>query len=176
MSAGYGIRGFIDAYDAGNGERQMALLTLSLVREPGHETWKATRGKSERAGVDYGTRSRDNTTFWTTGNPSPSNPAQVRAGDNLYSNSLLALDRSRENSNGIFSFLSAMTMTMTPRRCLHGFDQGDRHLILQRSQRVFYLIDRSNGKLVFANPFARVTGAIRRTRAGSPCAKGRLAT
>jgi len=48
-------------------------------------------------------------------------------------------------------------------------DQGDRHLILQANRNgFFYLIDRSNGKLVFANPFARVTWSDSKDASGVP--------
>jgi len=70
------------------------------------------------ASVDTGAYDVEtNTTFWTTGNPSPSNRGEGRAGDNLYSNSLLALDPDTGKLNGIFSLRSTMSMTTTRRKC-----------------------------------------------------------
>src|SRR5260370_20015400 len=41
MSGGeYGIRGFIDAYDAATGERKLRFNTITLPCEPVHETWE----------------------------------------------------------------------------------------------------------------------------------------
>src|SRR6266571_4863288 len=90
----YGIRGFIDAYDTATGERKWRFYTTPGPGEPGHESWE---GDSWRIGgapawITGAYDPATNTTFWTTGNPSPSNRGEGRAGDNLYSNSLLALD------------------------------------------------------------------------------------
>src|SRR5438034_763439 len=90
----YGIRGFIDAYDAVTGARKWRFYTVPGPGEPGHETWEGDSWKIGGAPA-WITGTYDpatNTTFWTTGNPSPSNRGEGRAGDNLYSNSLLALD------------------------------------------------------------------------------------
>ncbi len=62
--------------------------------EPGHETWKGDAWRTGGASV-WITGSYDpalNLTYWGTGNPGPDwNPAQ-RPGDNLYSDSVVALD------------------------------------------------------------------------------------
>ena len=91
----YGIRGFIDAYDAATGARKWRFYTVPGPGEPGHETWEGDSWKIGGAPA-WITGTYDpatNTTFWTTGNPSPSNRGEGRAGDNLYSNSLLALEQ-----------------------------------------------------------------------------------
>ena len=90
----YGIRGFIDAYDATTGERKWRFNTMPGPGEPGHETWEADSWKigGAPAWITGTFDPATNTTFWTTGNPSPSNRGIGRAGDNLYSNTLLALD------------------------------------------------------------------------------------
>jgi alcohol dehydrogenase (cytochrome c) len=36
----YGIRGFIDAYDANTGERKWRFYTIPAPGEPGNETWE----------------------------------------------------------------------------------------------------------------------------------------
>ena len=61
----------------------------------GHETWAGDSWKTGGAPA-WITGSYDpelNLIYWPTGNPSPSNNGQERGGDNLYSNSMLALDR-----------------------------------------------------------------------------------
>src|SRR5579863_2095031 len=90
----YGIRGFIDAYDVNTGERKWRFNTVPGPGEPGNETWEGESWKVGGAPA-WITGTYDvetHTTFWTTGNPSPSNRSVGRAGDNLYSDSLLALD------------------------------------------------------------------------------------
>src|SRR5260370_4743813 len=84
----------MDAYDAAAGERKWRFYTGPAPGEPGNETWEGDSWKTGGAPA-WITGTYDpatNTTFWTTGNPSPSNRGEGRAADNLYSNSLLALD------------------------------------------------------------------------------------
>ncbi len=51
-------------------------------------------------------------------------------------------------------------------------DQGERHLILQANRNgFFYVIDRTSGKLLFANPFAKVTWSDSKDASGAPIAR-----
>jgi alcohol dehydrogenase (cytochrome c) len=170
----YGIRGFIDAYDAATGERKWRFYTVPGPGEPGHETWEGDSWKIGGAPA-WITGTYDpatNTTFWTTGNPSPSNRGEGRAGDNLYSNSLLALDPETGKLKWYFQFSKHDDHDYDATQVPVMIDQGDRHLILQANRNgFFYLIDRSNGKLVFANPFAKVTWSDSKDASGVPIAR-----
>src|ERR1700682_4720757 len=62
----YGIRGFIDAYDANSGERKWRFYTVPGPGEPGHESWEGDSWKIGGAPA-WITGSYDpatNTTFW----------------------------------------------------------------------------------------------------------------
>ena len=90
----YGVRGFFDAYDLSKGKRVWRHYTVPAEGEPGVETWS---GKSyETGGAPAWTTglydAATDTLFWTTGNPSPDWNGDGRLGDNLYSNSLLAIE------------------------------------------------------------------------------------
>src|SRR5580698_8918203 len=90
----YGVRGFIDAYDAETGKRVWRFNTVPGPGEPGHQTWPGDSWKTGGAPA-WITGSYDpelNLIFWQTGNPAPSNGGDERSGDNLYSSSMLALD------------------------------------------------------------------------------------
>jgi len=167
----YGIRGFIDAYDAGTGERKWRFYTVPGPGEPGHETWEGDSWKIGGAPA-WITGTYDpatNTTFWTTGNPSPSNRGEGRAGDNLYSNSLLALEPETGRLKWYFQFSKHDEHDYDATQVPVMVDQGGRHLILQANRNgFFYLIDRTNGKLVFANPFAKVTWSDSKDASGGP--------
>src|ERR1700687_3447844 len=70
----YGIRGFIDAYDAGTGERKWRFYTVPGPGAPGHAPWEGDSWKIGGAPA-WITGVYDpvtNTTFWPTGHPSPS--------------------------------------------------------------------------------------------------------
>jgi len=90
----YGVRGFIDAYDVKTGERKWRRYTIPIEGEPGVETWEGDSWKNG-GGPPWVTGVYDpemNVLFWATGNPSPDWNGDSRKGDNLYTNSVLALD------------------------------------------------------------------------------------
>src|ERR1700694_1879487 len=153
----YGVRGLLDAYDATTGERKWRFYTVPGPGEPGHETWEGDSWKigGSPAWITGVYDPATNTPFWTHGNPSPSNRGEGRAGDNLYSNSLLALDPETGKLKWYFQFSKHDDHDYDATQVPVMVDQDDRHLILQANRNgFFYLIDRTNGKLLFANPFA----------------------
>ena len=92
----YGIRGFIAAHDAVTGEEEWRFYTIPAPGEPGFETWADGGDAWKYGGASvWLTGSYDaslDLTYWGIGNPGPDwNPAQ-RPGDNLYSDSVVALD------------------------------------------------------------------------------------
>ncbi|NIW75418.1 MAG: PQQ-dependent dehydrogenase, methanol/ethanol family, partial [Gemmatimonadetes bacterium] len=104
----YGIRGFIAAHDAQTGDEVWRFYTIPGPGEPGHETWEGGGDAWEHGGASvWLTGSYDpdtNLTFWGIGNPGPDwNPAQ-RPGDNLYSDSVVALDADTGELDWYFQF------------------------------------------------------------------------
>src|SRR5579863_3932826 len=88
-----GVRGSVSAFDAATGKRIWKTYTVPAPNEPGGDTWigetyKRGGGSTWITGV-YDPAS--NTTYWGTGNPGPW-VADDRSGDNLYTDSTLALD------------------------------------------------------------------------------------
>ena len=94
MSGGeLGIRGFIQAFDAETGKPIWKTYTIPGPGEKGHETWPGDTWKTGAVPI-WVTGSYDpqlNLTYWGTGNPGPF-LSEARAGDNLYANSVIALD------------------------------------------------------------------------------------
>ncbi len=90
----YGARGFIDAYAVSDGQRVWRRWSVPAAGEPGVETWAGDSWKTGGAPT-WVTGTYDPQTgllYWPTGNPSPDWNGDSRHGDNLYSNSVLALD------------------------------------------------------------------------------------
>ncbi|MEX2482311.1 MAG: PQQ-dependent dehydrogenase, methanol/ethanol family [Gammaproteobacteria bacterium] len=89
----FGIRGYIQAFDAASGESLWKTFMVPGPGEAGFETWSDDAWK--RGGVPvWITGSYDpatRLTYWGTGNAGPW-MADQRPGDNLYSNSVVALD------------------------------------------------------------------------------------
>ena len=90
---GFGIRGFVVALDAGTGREVWKTHTIPAPGEPGSETWLGETWRTGGAPV-WVTATYDpalNQVYWGTGNPGPW-MGDARPGDNLYTNSVLALD------------------------------------------------------------------------------------
>jgi alcohol dehydrogenase (cytochrome c) len=169
----YGIRGFIEAYDAATGERKWRFYTVPGPGEPGHDSWEGDSWKigGAPAWITGVYDPATNTTFWTTGNPSPSNRGEGRAGDNLYSNSLLALDPDTGKLKWYFQFTKHDEHDWDATQVPVMVDQGDKHLILQANRNgFFYVIDRSNGKLISSSAYAKQTWSNSQDAEGRPVA------
>ncbi len=90
----FGIRGFIDAYDAATGKRLWRFSTIPGPGEFGHDTWKGDSWKLG-CGATWLPGSYDpdlDLVYWAIGNPCPLYNGAVREGDNLFTSSVVALD------------------------------------------------------------------------------------
>jgi alcohol dehydrogenase (cytochrome c) len=170
----YGIRGFIDAYDANTGKRRWRFQTVPGPSVPGHETWEGESWKTGGApawmtGVyDPAT----NQLFWPTGNPSPSNRGAGRAGDNLYSNTLLALNPDSGRLDWHFQFTKHDEHDWDATEVPILIDAGDKHLIAQANRNgFFYVLDRRSGKLLSATAYGKITWSESKDTEGRPVAK-----
>jgi alcohol dehydrogenase (cytochrome c) len=92
----YGIIGRITALDARTGKQVWRFDTVPAPGQPGHETWPQDNDEWQRGGVGvWVTPAVDpklGLVYAGTGNPVPQWGGEARAGDNLYSDSVLALD------------------------------------------------------------------------------------
>jgi alcohol dehydrogenase (cytochrome c) len=170
----YGVRGFIDAYDAATGKRRWRFYTVPGPGELGHETWEGDSWKVGGAPA-WNTGTYDavtNQIFWPTGNPAPSNRGEGRAGDNLYSNTLLALNADTGKLNWYFQFTKHDEHDWDATQVPVIIDTaGGKHLIAQANRNgFFYVIDRRNGKLISANAYGKTTWSDTKDAEGRPVA------
>ena len=163
----FGVRGFIDAYDAKTGKRAWRFWTVPARGEPGNETWS---GKSWKTGgaPAWVTGSYDpdlNLLYWGTGNPSPDYNGDVRKGDNLYSDSLVALDADTGKLRWYFQYtphdLHDWDSNQVPVLIDAEFPPGrPRKLVAQANRNAFfYLLDRESGEFLLGKPYARQSWA-----------------
>jgi alcohol dehydrogenase (cytochrome c) len=169
----YGVRGFIDAYAADTGERKWRFYTVPGPGEPGHETWEGDSWKVGGAPA-WNTGTYDpatNQIFWPTGNPSPSNRGEGRAGDNLYSNSLLALNADTGKLNWYFQFTKHDEHDWDATQVPIMLDSGAKHLIVQANRNgFFYVLDRTTGKLISATAYGKQSWSDTKDSEGRPIA------
>jgi len=157
--------------------RQRARANGGSTRFPVQESLGTKAGKEipgESAARQRGslapTIPATNTTFWTTGNPSPSNRGEGRAGDNLYSNSLLALDPDTGKLKWHFQFTQHDEHDYDATQVPVMIDDGDRKWIAQANRNgFFYVVDRTNGKLISATSYyAQVSWSTSKDATGRP--------
>ena len=111
----YANRGFLDAYSLSTGERMWRIWTTPGPGEPGSETWQDKKNLWQSGGGStWVTGSYDpqlNLVYWGTGNPGPDLIGDVRPGDNLYTNSMLAVDADSGKLKWHFQFTPHDTTT-----------------------------------------------------------------
>jgi alcohol dehydrogenase (cytochrome c) len=157
-----GVRGFVAAYDQSSGREAWRFWTVPLPGEPGSETWKG-RDLEHRSGATWMTGTYDpqlDLVYWPVGNPGPDFDGDERTGDNLYTDSILALEAKTGKLKWHYQF--------TPHD-VHDWDaqeppvlvdanwQGQpRRLLIEANRNgFFYVLDRASGQLLLAKPFLK---------------------
>ncbi len=163
----WGIRGFLDAYRAATGERVWRHWTVPAKGDPGYETWKGT-AVTYGGGATWLTGSYDSETdtlYWATGNPWPDSDDRERAGDNLFTNCVLALDPANGKLKWHYQFTPHDVHdwdATEPNVLVNAKFRGqDRKLLLHADRNgFFYVFDRTGGQLLLARKFThRLTWA-----------------
>lgn len=162
----YGVRGFLDAYDAKTGKRAWRFWTIPGPGEPGNETWAGDSWKTGSA-TTWVTGAYDselNLLYWGTGNPGPDWNDERRAGDNLYSDCLLALDPDTGKLKWHFQFtphdMHDWDSTEVPVLANAGIGGRERKVVLVPNRNAFYyVLDRVTGEFLHGNPYANQTWA-----------------
>jgi alcohol dehydrogenase (cytochrome c) len=160
--ADHGIRGFIAAFAPETGAVVWRTWTVPRRGEPGSETWQGkepvTGGGSTWLTGSYDAAS--DTLYWATGNPWPDSDDADRPGDNLYTNCVLALNARTGELKWYYQFtphdLKDRDAT-EPNVLVDTVYQGRLSKLLLHADRngFFYVLDRTNGKMIMAKPFLR---------------------
>ncbi|MBI1352889.1 MAG: PQQ-dependent dehydrogenase, methanol/ethanol family [Acidobacteria bacterium] len=156
----YGLNGWLDAYDAETGERLWRWYTIPRPGEPNHDSWEGDSWKTGGGGT-WLTGSYDpelNLLYWGIGNPAPDFDGDDREGDNLYTESVVALDADTGELKWYFQF--------TPHD-VHDWDsveipilvdaeyKGKMRKLLTHADRngFYYVLDRETGEFLHGTPF-----------------------
>jgi alcohol dehydrogenase (cytochrome c) len=157
-----GVRGFVDAYRAATGAHAWRFWTVPARDEPGAETWVG-RAIEHGCAATWLTGTYDPESrllYWPTGNPCPDYNGAERKGDNLYSDSVLALDAETGKLKWHYQFtphdLHDWDATETPMLVDAPFQGQPRKLMLHGNRNgFFYVLDRLTGKVLLAEPFVK---------------------
>ena len=162
----YGIRGFIDSYDATSGELDWRADTIPGPDHPDNQTWA---GDSWRTGgsASWITGAYDpdlDLVYWGTGNPGPDWNGDVRMGDNLYSDSAMALNMETGGLEWYFQFTphdehdwDAIQVPILADLQMGG--EARKVMMWANRNAFYYTLDRVTGEFLVGKPFAKQTWA-----------------
>jgi alcohol dehydrogenase (cytochrome c) len=157
----YGTRGFLNGWDLKTGVKKWHRWTTAGPGDKGADTWKP--GMYENGGGPTwltGTYDPElDLVYWGTGNGGPWNPA-TRGGDSLYICSVLAIRPSTGEIVWHYQFSPGDPYDYdgTNELVLAELPIGGKNtktLMQANRNGFFYVLDRTNGKLLSASPFAK---------------------
>lgn len=161
------LTGWVDAYDARTGKKLWRTHSTPQPGDPNRKTWSPETSADYGGSPTWTTGTFDvetNTIFWTTGNPGPDYDGTVRAGDNLYSCSVLALDANTGKMKWWFQFtphdVHDWDANETP-MLIEGVVRGQKRKLLVTAQRnaFYYVLDRVTGEFITGQAFGKQTWA-----------------
>jgi alcohol dehydrogenase (cytochrome c) len=163
-------RGFLDGWDPDSGKKLWRRYTIPEPGAPGSETWPRN-GDAWKwgGGATWRSGSYDaelDLVYWGTGNAEPYDPRPRGELDSLYTSSVLAI---RPKTGEVACYFQ-----YTPND-VYDVDGVDEHVLadiriggqmrkvmIQANKNGFlYVVDRTNCKLIAANPFTKVNWATR---------------
>jgi alcohol dehydrogenase (cytochrome c) len=171
-----GVRGFVAAFDQENGREVWRFWTVPRRGEPKADTWQG-KGIEHPGATTWLTGTYDpelDTIYWPTGNPSPDLIGDDRPGDNLYSDSVVALDAKTGTLKWYFQFTPHDVWDYdaqeTPALIDATWQGRPRKLLVQANRNgFFYVLDRTDGKFLLGKQYAKnVTWARGLTPEGRP--------
>jgi len=156
----FGVRGFFDAYDIKTGELRWRHFTVPAKGEPGIESWAGESWKTggAPAWTSGAYDPETDTLYWTTGNPSPDWNGDARKGDNLFSNSILALDPDTGKQKWYFQFTPHDVWDYDGNTQVFLVDiqragQKVKAIVQANRNGYFYILDRETGAFIDAKAY-----------------------
>ena len=156
----FGIRGFFDAYDVNTGDRVWRHYTVPAEGEPGYETWSGNSYETGGAPAwTIGTYDQElDLVYWTTGNPAPDWNGDARLGDNLFSDSVLAINPNTGERVWYYQFTPHDVWDYDGNSHLFQAEmlvdgEPTKALVQANRNGFFYAINRENGEFIRATSY-----------------------
>lgn len=155
-----GVRGFVAAFDQQTGDEVWRTWTVPLPGDPGSETWKGG-GIAHPSAAAWFTGNYDEElglVYWQTGNPGPDLNGDYRTGDNLYSDSMLALNAETGEMEWYFQYTPHDVWDWDAQQPFVLVDRQwkgeDRKLLVHANRNGFlYVLDRVTGEFLSGKQF-----------------------
>ncbi len=169
--------GYLDARDPVTGELQWRWFSVpQKMGDPGSESWSNEEVMKNGGGMTWQPVTYDpdlNLVYVTTGNPQPVIAHKNRAGDNLFTGSIVALNA--DTGKMVWHFQSSPHDT-------HDWDSNEtavlidseingqpRKLIAQAARNGhFFVLDRTNGKAIVSTEFVKTNWSLGYDAKGQP--------
>jgi alcohol dehydrogenase (cytochrome c) len=173
----WGARGYLSCYDQATGSLGWRFWTIPKPGEPFSETWPAgTNAWENGGGATWMTGTYDPESeliYWGTGNPAPDYNGEVRIGDNLFTNCVVALAAATGERRWHFQFTPHDTHDWDAAECPMLIDavwRGRPRKLLVEANRngFFYVLDRISGEFLLGRQFALQTWAKGLDNKGRP--------
>ena len=164
----WGTRGFVTAYDARTGDILWRFFTIPAPGQFGGDTWPTVSGRFadpflRGGGAVWMTPAYDAKRGWlfvAVGNPFPSYDGTRRAGDNLFTNAIVALDIRTGERIWHFQQVHHDLWDHDPASPPLLFDVGGIPAVGQAGKTgMFYILDRDTGIPIFPCPETPVPGS-----------------
>jgi alcohol dehydrogenase (cytochrome c) len=156
------LRGYIAAFDAKTGAEIWRFYTIPGAGEPGNETWSGESWKVGGVGVwNAGAYDPEtNLVYFGTGNPAPDWDGSTRLGDNLYSDSVVALDADSGKLKWHYKFTPHDELdydsTQVPVLADIEWQGRPRKVMLWANRNgVMYVLDRRTGEFLKGKPYVK---------------------
>jgi alcohol dehydrogenase (cytochrome c) len=155
--AEYGVRGHIDAFDIETGRRIWRRYPVPKPGELGSETWGNDEAWQHGGGSAWITGTYDpelDILYWGTSNPSPDLDGRKRPGDNLYTDSVLAMDPDDGTIRWHYQFTPHDVWDYSGVNENILFEEGGRRLLAHFDKNGYlFILDRATGERVNITQF-----------------------
>jgi alcohol dehydrogenase (cytochrome c) len=169
--------GYLESHDPETGDLQWRWYAVPMKKgDPGSETWPSEEAAKHGGGMTWQPVTYDpelNLLYVTTGNPQPVIAGKARQGDNLYTESIVALNA--DSGKMVWAFQPSPHDThdwdaTQVAVLIDGEINGQKRKLIAQASRngYFFVLDRTNGKNIVTTEYVKTNWAKGLDAKGQP--------